>query len=110
MDNYLTVYVIREKGTDMYLPMSVAHRNNYKAVKTSSNQMPRFFARVRQAKRALASWAYYNLREQTDFDIVPVYVTISRLNVEDIAELDEADKNIKQRIRDLGLVHLKGGK
>jgi hypothetical protein len=90
--------------------------------------MPRLFRRVGYARICLDNWLkgicskHYNEdmvdcqytqvanRSRDDFDIVPVYVTISKLSVDDIADLDNADADVKQRIKQLRLTCVKGGK
>jgi hypothetical protein len=90
--------------------------------------MPRLFHRVGYARICLDNWLkgtckkYYDEdttewqytpvpnRTKDDFAIVPVYVTISRLSVDDIADLDNADADTKVRIKQLGLTYVKGGK
>lgn len=98
MDNYMTLYCIRRKSTDTCV------------LRPPSRTMPLFFARVQHAKSALTALLKRMGGNLTDYTIHPVYVTISRLSVDDIADMDKADADIKQRIKDLGLVHHRGGK
>jgi hypothetical protein len=108
--------------------------NNYSLEKPTplTKAMPRFFTQVKYAKCCLAIWlmgiskrkywmeygqnmedVVYTLqvdRMPHDFEVVPVYVTISALSVDDIDDLDIADADLKQRIKQLGLTCVKGGK
>jgi hypothetical protein len=135
MDSQLTLYCIRQKSTGYYLPAREAGLNNYSSVKPMhiTKAMPRFFTQVKYALVCLDHWLqgvttrvlHYNSeygpeedwkteprgdRLLDDFDIVPVYVTISKLSVSDIADLDQADATVKERIKQLGLTCVKGGK
>jgi len=132
MDNYMTLYCIRQKSTGFYLPARESSYNNYSVVKPSGISMPRLFRKVGHARLCLDNWlmgiatkkhwveygqnmedmVYTPVANRTkdDFVIVPVYVTISRLSVDDIADLDNADADTKARIKQLGLTSVKGGK
>lgn len=129
----MTLYCIRQKSTGFYLPAPMSGHRSYNGVKPTplSQSMPRFFSQVKYARITLCCWlrgvvtkrytpsfftkevtvyAPQEDRVASDFDIVPVYVTISTLSVDDIADIDKADADVKQRIKDLGLVHHRGGK
>jgi hypothetical protein len=128
MDNYMTLYCIRQKSTGFYLPIRESGYNNYSMVKPSGCLTPRLFRKVGYAricldhwlkgicskytKEDMAEWQYVPVANRTkdDFDIVPVYVTISKLSVDDIADLDKHDADVKQRIKQLGLTCVRGGK
>lgn len=104
MNNSLTLYCIRQKGTGCYFPNKSYGQLTYGEAKPSAVAMPRFFSCVKHASLALDHWLLKNIDEDSDnFDIVPVYMTISKLNVEEIADLDEIDRTVKERIRKLGL-------
>jgi len=98
MDSYMTLYCIRQKSTDICV------------LRSNNRTMPLFFARVQHAKGVLTTMVNRMGADPNDYTIHPVYVTISRLSVDEMAELDKADSDVKQQIKDLGLVHHKGGK
>lgn len=98
MDSQLTLYCIRRKSTDTVV------------LKAYSRKLPLLFAHPHHAKAVLTNRLRRTGELARDFDIVPVYVTISALSVEEMADLDLADATVKERIKQLGLTCVKGGK
>ena len=98
MDSQLTLYCIRNKFSGNCL------------LRSDSRTLPMFFACPHRARAALTNRVKRTGELKREFDIVPVYMTISALNVDDIADLDMADADIKQRIKQLGLTCVRGGK